>query len=115
MELTGFEEPTELMDVEVIGGHVGILSVPFSRDLVYHEVRISEAENPPDANLLGQLEPVHQGLILGDIVLSGEVDLQHVVQLVSLGRYEEDASSQSLAHLGPIKVHAPIGGVQSRR
>jgi hypothetical protein len=30
MELIAFEEPTEPLDVEAIGGHVGILSIPFS-------------------------------------------------------------------------------------
>jgi hypothetical protein len=82
---------------------------------VHHEVTISEAENPPDADLLGQLEPVHQSLIFGDVVRSSEVDLQHVVQLVSLGRGEDDAGSQAPAHLGSIKVHPQVGGVWSRR
>jgi hypothetical protein len=68
MELTALEEPTELLDIETIGGHVGILSVPFPRDLVHHKVGISKAEDPPDANLLGQLEPVHQVLVFSDVV-----------------------------------------------
>jgi hypothetical protein len=29
MELTTFKETIELLDVEVIGGHVGILNIPF--------------------------------------------------------------------------------------
>jgi hypothetical protein len=53
MELIAFEESAELLDLEAIGGHVGVLSVPVSRDLVHHEVRIFEVEDPPNANLLG--------------------------------------------------------------
>jgi hypothetical protein len=36
--------------------------------LVHHKVGVSKAEDPLDANLLGQLEPMHQGLVFGDIV-----------------------------------------------
>jgi hypothetical protein len=68
MELTALEESTELLHVEVIRGHVGILGVPFLRDLVHHQVGVSKAEDPPNANLLGQLKPMHQGLVFGDVV-----------------------------------------------
>jgi hypothetical protein len=54
---------------------------------------------------------MHHGLIFGDVVRGGEVDLQHVVQLVSLGGGEDNAGSQAPAHLGPIEVHPPVGGV----
>jgi hypothetical protein len=53
MELTALEESAELLDIEAIGGHVGVLSIPFPRDLMHHKVRISKAEDPPDDNLLG--------------------------------------------------------------
>jgi hypothetical protein len=75
MELVALEESAELLHVEAIGGHVGILGVPFPRYLVYHQVRVSEAEDPPNANLLGQLEPMHQGHVFGDVVRRMEVDL----------------------------------------
>jgi hypothetical protein len=68
MELTALEESAELLDIKAIGGHVGVLSIPFPRDLMPHKVRISKAEDPLDDNLLGQLEPVHQGLVFGNIV-----------------------------------------------
>jgi hypothetical protein len=35
---------------------------------MHHQVEISEAKDPLDANLFGQLEPVHQGFVFGDIV-----------------------------------------------
>jgi hypothetical protein len=57
MELTAFKEPAKLLDIEVVGCHVGVLSVPVSRDLVHHKVRISEAEDPPDAISLASLSP----------------------------------------------------------
>jgi hypothetical protein len=56
---------------------------------------------------------MHQGLIFGNVVRGGEVDLQHVVQLVSLGEGEDDVGSQAPTHLRPIEVHPPVGGVWS--
>jgi hypothetical protein len=57
---------------------------------------------------------MYQGFILGDVVRRTEVHLQHVLQLVSLGRGEDDADPQTLEQLGAIEVHAPVGGVWSR-
>ena len=39
------------------------------------------------------------------------MDLQHISELVAFGRGEDDAGSQTGAHLGTIKVHPPMGGV----
>jgi hypothetical protein len=111
MELAALEESVELLYVEAIGGHVGVLGVPFPRDLVYHQVGVSETENPPNANLLGQLEPMYQGFVFGDVVRRVKVDLLYVLQLVPLGRGEDDASSQAPEHLGAIEVHVPVRGV----
>jgi hypothetical protein len=36
MKLAALEESTELLHVEAIEGHVGILGVLFARDLVHH-------------------------------------------------------------------------------
>jgi hypothetical protein len=68
MELIALEESADLIDIEAIGGHVGILSIPFPRDLVHYNVGISKAEDPLDADFLGQLEPMHQGFVFGDVV-----------------------------------------------
>jgi hypothetical protein len=38
MELAALKESIELLDVEAVGGHVSVLGIPFSRDLMYHEV-----------------------------------------------------------------------------
>jgi hypothetical protein len=53
MELIALKESAELLDIEAVGGHVGILGIPFSQDLVHHKVGVSEAEDPLDANFLG--------------------------------------------------------------
>jgi hypothetical protein len=58
---------------------------------------------------------MHQGFVFRDIVQCAEMHLQHVLQLVPLWRGEDDASSHAIEHLGAIKVHAPVGGVWSRR
>ena len=41
----------------------------------------------------------------------GKVDLQHIFELVSFGRGEDDAGSQAGAHFGAVKIHPPMGGV----
>jgi hypothetical protein len=70
---------------------------------VHHEVGVSEAKDPPNAYLLSQLEPMHQGLVFGDVVRRAEVDLQYILQLVPLGRGEYDAGSQAPSILVPSK------------
>ena len=58
---------------------------------------------------------MYERLVLGHVVGGGEVDLQRVSEFVTFGRGEDDAGSQAGAHLGPVKVHVPMGGVRSRR
>jgi hypothetical protein len=58
---------------------------------------------------------MHQGLVFGDVVCCTEVDLQHVKQLVSLGRGEDDTGSQAPRILEPSKfirqyVESKAGG-----
>jgi hypothetical protein len=53
MELAALEESIELLHVEAVGGHVGILGIPFPGDLVHHQAEVSVIEDPPDTNLLG--------------------------------------------------------------
>ena len=43
------------------------------------------------------------------------MNLQRVSELVAFGRGEDDAGTQASAHLGPIKVYAPMSGVGSWR
>jgi hypothetical protein len=93
VELASLEEFAELLDVEAVRGHVGVLGVPISQNLINHGVQVSKTEDPPDASLLGQLEHMDQGVIFSDIVRSGEVDLQHVMHLISLRRDGDDAGS----------------------
>jgi hypothetical protein len=46
---------------------------------------------------------MHQGLIFGDVVRRAEVDLQYIVQLVPLGRGEDDIGPKPLNILVPSK------------
>jgi hypothetical protein len=57
MELATLKESAELLHVEAIGGHVGILGIPFPGDLVHHQVRVFKTEDSPDDNLLASLSP----------------------------------------------------------
>ena len=56
-----------------------------------------------DAEFFGQPEPMYERLILGHIVGGGEVDLQHVLQLVAFGRGEDVASPKPVRILEPSK------------
>jgi hypothetical protein len=56
MELAALKESTELLDVEAVRGHVGILGVPISQNLMHHEVRVSKIEDSLDANLLAEVQ-----------------------------------------------------------
>ena len=42
------------------------------------------------------------------------MNLQCILELVALGRGEDDAGSQAGVHLGPIEVHPPVSGVGSQ-
>ena len=43
------------------------------------------------------------------------MNLQCISEPAAFGRGEDDAGSQAGAHLGPIEVHPPMGGVQRWR
>jgi hypothetical protein len=49
-----------------------------------------------------------QGLVLGTIVGRLVVDLQDVLQVITLGRDEEDACACALEVQGTIEVHLPV-------
>ena len=51
--------------------------------MLHHQIRIAEAEDPGDAELLGEPEPMRERLVLRDIVGAAEVNLQDVVQPVT--------------------------------
>ena len=55
VELTPFEMSAELLDEETVGGHVRVLGVPASRNLLDHQVRVAETQDSLDAQLLGRL------------------------------------------------------------
>ena len=68
-----------------------------------------------NAEFLGKPEPVYECFVFSYVVGGGKMDLQHISELVSFGRCEDDAGSQTGAHLRAVKVHPPIGGVRRGR
>ena len=60
MEIATLKGAAELLDEEAVACHVGVPSVPFARDLLHHKVRVIEAKEPPDANLLGKPEAMSE-------------------------------------------------------
>ena len=98
-KLAPFKISTELLYEEAVAGHICILGVPVTRRLLDHQVRISIAQDPANAEFLGKPEPVYECLIFSYVVGGGKVDLQHISELVAFGRGEDDADSHTGAHL----------------
>ena len=84
MELIALEGDGELLDEEVIAGHVGVPGVPFARDLLHHEDGVAEAYDSLDADVFGEPEAVDEGLVLGHVVGGGKEDLECVLEPVPL-------------------------------
>ena len=57
---------------------------------------------------------MYERLLLGHVVGGGKMNLQCVLELVALGRGDDDADSLAGVHLGPIEVHPLVSGVGSR-
>ena len=114
-ELASLEIPTELLHEETVTRHVCIFGVPVARRLLDHQVRVTIAEDPANAEFFGKPEPVNERLVLGDVVGGGEVDLQCVFELVAFRGSEDNAGSQARAHLGTVKMHPPMGGIRRWR
>jgi hypothetical protein len=49
-----------------------------------------------------------QGLVLSDVVGCHVMDLQDILQVIALGRDEEDASACTFEVQGTIEVHLPV-------
>ena len=58
-ELAPFKVSTELLDEEAVAGHVCIFGVPVARRLLDHQVRVTIAQDPANAEFLGKPEPVY--------------------------------------------------------
>jgi hypothetical protein len=54
-ELTTFEVATQLLHQEMVGSHVGIMSIPYAETLLNHQIQITETHNPANAYVLGHL------------------------------------------------------------
>ena len=75
VELASVEVSSKLLDEEAVGGHVGVLGIPMSGDLLDHQVGIPVAEDSLDVHCFSKLEAMHERLIFGYIVGLREVDL----------------------------------------
>jgi hypothetical protein len=56
-ELAPFKVSTELLDEEAVAGHICILGVPVARRLLDHQVGVSIAQDPANAEFLGKPDP----------------------------------------------------------
>ena len=122
-ELLGFE-PGECLAVEdsVTGAAAAeaagcpVLVIPY--EVVVpgsprrrHENSLSELDVDDlllDAELLGDSHAVEQSLVLCAVVGGGEVDLQHVQELVAFGRGHDNPCPSALVVLGPVEVEGPF-------
>ena len=85
-KLAPFKVSAELLNEKMVARHVCALGVPITRRLFDHQGWVAIAQDPADAEFLGQPEPVYECLILGHIVGGGEMDLQCVSEFVAFGR-----------------------------
>jgi len=92
MEFTPLEETAHLLDQEPVACHICIFCILAPCALLHHQVGVAIAQDVPDANFLCQLDAVDESLVLGHVVGRCEVNLQHITELVLLGRGEDDAS-----------------------
>ena len=75
VEFASVEAYRKLLDVEEVGGHVGVLGVPMSSGLLDHQVGISVEKDPLDVHGLCELEAVRERFIFSYVVGRREVDL----------------------------------------
>jgi hypothetical protein len=57
-EITTLKVSTDLLHMEAIGRHIGIICIPSAGTLLNHQVRISITHDPANDNLLGHLESI---------------------------------------------------------
>ena len=92
-KLAPLKVTTELLYEEAVARHVCIFGVPVARRLLDHQVRVTIAQDPANAEFLGKTESMYECLILCYIVGGGKMDLQHIFELVAFGRGEDDVGS----------------------
>src|SRR3954469_12384184 len=76
-----------------------------SRHLLNHQIRITKTHDPFDTNFLGYFNAMDKCFILGNVVRSSKMNLQHIPQLIPLWRCENYPGAQTHSYLGPVKMH----------
>jgi hypothetical protein len=78
--------------------------------LFCHELRVSPDEKSPNAELLGQPKPGDQPLVFCSVVSGRKLNLIHILQHITFGWNEHDASSYPFQGVRPVEIHYPMIG-----
>jgi hypothetical protein len=105
----------ELAHLSAIGIHCLLLHVEFLVDLIDDDLGVVVRNKSPDFEGNGDAQPMDQGLVLGAVVARLVVDLQDVLQVITLRRDEEDACACTFEVQGTVKVHIPVLRLLHRR
>jgi hypothetical protein len=98
----------KLAHLSAVGVHPVLLDVAGLIDLVNDNLGVAVGDELLDSEVSGDVQPMDQGLILGAVVGCLVVDLQDVLQVIALGRDEEDAHACALVVQGTVEVHLPV-------
>ena len=76
--------------------------------MVHDQFRIATNRQPSDTERYGDTETVEESLIFGSIVGCREVNLENILESLTGGGDEHDASPRAFNHERAIEVHGPI-------
>jgi hypothetical protein len=76
--------------------------------LVNDDLGVTVGDESLDSEGNNNAQPMDQGLVLGAAVGRVVVDLYDILQMIALGRDEEDACTCSLEVQGTVEVHFPM-------
>jgi hypothetical protein len=106
--LQALEVNLELAHLGAISVHRVLRDVTGLVDLVDDDLGVAVGDEPLDSQGNNDAQPADQGFVLVPIVGRFVVDLQDVLQMITLGRDEEDACACSFKVQGTIEVHLPV-------
>jgi hypothetical protein len=105
----------ELAHLGAVGVHQVLPDVVGLVDLVDNDLGVIVGDQSLDSQGNNNAQPVDQGLVLDAVVGRFVVDLQDILQMIALGRNEEDACSCSFEVQGNVEVHFPVFRILRRR
>jgi hypothetical protein len=108
VKLQALEVGLELAHLGAIGVHRVLPDVSCLVDLVNDDCGVAVGNKSLDSQGNGDAQPVDQGLVFGAVVGHFVVDLQNVLQMITLGRNEEDTCTYSFEVQGTIELHLPV-------